>query len=172
MLRRAALADLGPEAAKEAARRVFLGITTPLPLVGGAAPLASADHLLRELDFLTGLPGGTDFLGGSMDALFEKDGRAYVLDWKSNGLPDYGAAALEACVAEHYELQVRIYTLATLRFLGITDEATFEARFGGVLYVFLRGLPEGGIWTSRPAWNEVRAWERELAELGAEVLRG
>ncbi len=172
LLRRAALAGLGIEAAKEAARRVFLGLTTPLPLVGGAAPLVSADHLLRELDFLTGLPGGTDFLGGSMDALFEKDGRAYVLDWKSNGLPDYGAEALEACVAEHYELQVRIYTLATLRFLGITDEATFEARFGGVLYVFLRGLPEGGIWTSRPAWNDVRAWERELAELGAEVLRG
>jgi len=172
ILRRAALADLGPEAAKEAARRVFLGFTTPLPLVGGPAPLASADRLLRELDFLTGLPGGADFLGGSMDALFEKDGRAYVLDWKSNGLPDYGAEALEACVAEHYELQVRIYTLAALRFLGIRDEAAYEARFGGVLYVFLRGLPEAGVWTSRPAWADVRTWERELADLGAEVLRG
>lgn len=172
ILRRATLADLGPEAAKEAARRVFLGLTTPLPLVGSAAPLASAERLLRELDFLTGLPGGADFLGGSVDALFEKDGRAYVLDWKSNGLPDYGAEALEACVAEHYELQVRIYTLAALRFLDITDEAAYDARFGGVLYVFLRGLPEAGVWTSRPAWGEVRSWERELAELGAEVLRG
>lgn len=172
LLRRGALADLGPEAAKEAARRVFLGFTTPLPLRDGAAPLASADRLLRETEFLTGLPGGGDFLGGSMDALFEKNGRAYVLDWKSNGLPDYGAGSLEACVGEHYALQVRIYTLAALRFLGLADEATYEARFGGVLYVFLRGLPGAGVWTCRPSWAETRAWERELADLGAEVLRG
>ncbi|WP_306591234.1 UvrD-helicase domain-containing protein [Geothrix sp. 21YS21S-4] len=172
VLRRAALAGLGPDAAREAARRAFLGFTTPLPLHEGAAPLAAADRLLRELDFLTGLPGSADFLGGSLDALFEKDGLAYVLDWKSNGLADYGSAALEACVAEHYALQVRIYTLAALRFLDIRDEATYEARFGGVRYVFLRGLPAAGVWTCRPTWTEVGTWERDLAATAAEAFRG
>lgn len=172
ILRRAALAGLGPEAAQEAARRVFLGFTTPLPLMGAAAPLAAADRLLREMDFLTGLPGGADFLGGSVDALFEKDGRVYLLDWKSNSLPEYGPEALEACVSGHYDLQVRIYTLAVLRFLGVTSEAAYEARFGGALYVFLRGLPEGGMWYFRPAWSEVQAWERDLALVGGEVLGG
>lgn len=172
ILRRAALAGLGPEAGKEAARRVFLGFTTPLPLAGTPASLAQVDHLLREMDFLTGLPGGDDFLGGSVDVLFEKEGRAYLLDWKSNGLPDYGPETLEACVAEHYALQVRIYTLAALRFLGIADGAAYEQRFGGVLYVFLRGLPEAGVWTCRPAWADVQAWERDLAGLGSEALHG
>lgn len=172
LLRRANLAELGPEAAKEAARRVYLGFTTPLPLRKGTVTLAGADRLLRELDFLTGLPGGADFLGGSLDALFEQDGRTYVLDWKSNGLPDYGMEALEACMDAHYALQVRIYTLAALRFLGVRDAAEYEACFGGVLYVFLRGLPEAGVWAQRPTWAEVQAWERELADLGAEVFRG
>jgi exodeoxyribonuclease V beta subunit len=124
------------------------------------------------MDFLTGLPGDTDFLGGSLDALFEKDGRAYFLDWKSNSLPDYGPEALATCVSSHYNLQVRIYTLAILRFLGVTSEAAYEARFGGALYVFLRGLPEGGVWGFRPAWSEVLAWEQDLAAVGTEVLGG
>ncbi|MDP1832189.1 MAG: UvrD-helicase domain-containing protein [Geothrix sp.] len=172
ILRRAALAGLGTEAAQEGARRVFLGFTTPLPLRGGESPLLEADRLLREMDFLTGLPGGRDFLGGSMDALFEKEGRVYLLDWKSNSLPDYGPESLSACISGHYELQVRIYTLAVLRFLGVTGEAAYEARFGGALYVFLRGLPEGGVWFFRPTWSEVRAWEQALANLGGEVPGG
>ena len=172
ILRRSALAGLGPEAAQEAARRVFLGFTTPLPLLEGGSSLAEVDRLLREMDFLTGLPGGTDFLGGSVDALFEKEGRTYLLDWKSNSLPDYSPEALAACVSGHYELQVRIYTLAVLRFLDVKDEADYEARFGGALYVFLRGLPEGGVWSFRPTWSEVRAWERDLAVVGGEVLGG
>ena len=172
ILRRAALAGLGPEAAREAALRVFLGCTTPLPLGDHAAALAEADHSLRELEFLTGMPDSQDFLGGSLDGLFEHQGHSFVLDWKSNGLPDYGPEALAACVADHYELQVRIYTLAALRFLGLTTEAAYETRFGGVLYVFLRGLPEAGVWSYRPSWTEVQGWEQELAQLGAEVVRG
>lgn len=169
---RCVLAGLGPEGIREAGRRVHLALSTPLPLLEGAAPLCEADRLLREMEFLAGFPGSEHFLGGSLDVLFEKEGRAYVLDWKSNRLADYGPEALATCVKDHYELQVRIYTLAALRFLGIRDEAAFEARFGGVLYVFLRGLPEGGTWFSRPSWVEVQAWGIELARLGAEVLGG
>jgi len=169
---RAALAGLGPEQIREVGRHVYLALHTPLPLAGGEGPLCEADHLLRELDFLSGFPGSDHFLGGSLDALFEKGGRTYLLDWKSNRLGDYGPDSLAACVGDHYELQVRIYTLAALRFLGIREEAAFEARFGGVLYVFLRGLPGGGIWFTRPSWGEVQAWEAELARLGAEVLGG
>ena len=36
--------------------------------------------------------------------------------------------------------------------------------------MFLRGLPEGGVWTLRPSWAEVRAWELELAALPVETL--
>jgi exodeoxyribonuclease V beta subunit len=122
-------------------------------------------RVLRELRFLSPFPGAPDFLTGSMDVLFEHQGQAFVLDWKSNALPDYGPQALEDCVREHYDLQVRIYTLAALDFLGIEDELAYEARFGGALYVFLRGLPGQGVWSRRPLWVEVEVWRRELATL-------
>ena len=53
---------------------------------------------------------------------------------------------------------------------GIFDEDTFNARFGGAVYVFLRGLPEGGIWKRRPSWAEVVSWREELSALGMEKL--
>jgi exodeoxyribonuclease V beta subunit len=130
---------------------------------------------LRELRFLAPFPGAPDFLTGSLDLLFEHGGRAFVLDWKSNLLPDYGSEVLKTCVSEHYELQVRIYTLAALGFLSIYDEAAYEARFGGVLYVFLRGLPEQGVWSMRPSWSQVCAWHEELMAMrpfDAEVRHG
>jgi exodeoxyribonuclease V beta subunit len=161
------LADLPFTWADRVGSMVHGALTLALPLPGGDA-VALRDlepgHILRELRFLEPFPGAPDFLTGSLDALFEHRGRTYVLDWKSNLLPAYGAEALETCVREHYELQVRIYTLAVLAFLGIRDEADYEARFGGALYVFLRGLPEG-VWNERPAWDEVLHWRRALAEL-------
>jgi len=149
-------------------RVVHGALTAPLPLPGGGT-ISLRDlepgRLLRELRFLEPFPGAPDFLTGSLDGLFEHHGRTYVLDWKSNLLPAYDGEALEACVREHYELQVRIYTLATLAFLGIQGEGDYESRFGGVLYVFLRGLPEGGVWSARPTWNEVIGWRQALSEL-------
>jgi len=106
-----------------------------------------------------------DLLTGSIDALVQWQGRGYVLDWKSNLLEAYDPATLAECVNGEYALQVRIYTVATLRFLGIETEAAYDQAFGGVQYVFLRGLPEGGVWSCRPTWSEVQAWEAELAGL-------
>ena len=93
-----------------------------------------------------------------------------MLDWKTNRLPDYDPAHLEATVQGHYLLQVKIYTLTTCRFLGIRDLAHYERAFGGIVYVFLRGLPEGGIWTCRPSWEEVQEWQRDLVALQPERL--
>jgi len=51
----------------------------------------------------------------------------------------------------------------------VTDEAAFEKRFGGFLYLFLRemertpaGEPTRGVYFDRPDWKTVQAWEREL----------
>jgi len=162
------LAGLPPAWKERVASLVHAALTQPLGLPGGArTALAELDpaRVLRELRFLQPFPESPDFLTGSLDVLFEHGGRAYVLDWKSNLLPAYGPEALETCVQEHYELQVRIYTLAALAFLGIRDGEDYDARFGGVLYVFLRGLPGEGLWSARPAWNEVLCWWQELAEM-------
>jgi hypothetical protein len=62
-----------------------------------------------------------------------------------------------------YGLQFILYTLAVCRFLEIAGPADYEARFGGGIYVFLRGLPEAGQTCLRPSWEQLRAWERALA---------
>ena len=155
------------------ARLVHQALTTPFPWIRvGSRAVAEATHSLRELDFLTAAPGTPEFLEGSLDALLEFEGRAFILDWKSNTLPAYDPATLAENVRTHYDLQVRIYTLATLRFLGIETEAGYEARFGGVAYVYLRGLPEGGFWHTRPSWADVQAWRLALSQLVTEVALG
>jgi len=52
--------------------------------------------------------------------------------------------------------------------LGIAGEADYEARFGGTLYLFVRGLP-GAVRSRRPSFGELSAWGEEIAgRLGAE----
>ena len=66
----------------------------------------------------------------------------------------------------NYGTQARLYTLATLRLLGVDGEPAYERRFGGVLYCFLRGMrPDdatAGIHFHRPSWLEVLGWQREM----------
>ena len=151
---------------------IYRGLGCPLPLPGGgAATLCEAPRLLRELDFLTPYPGRRDLLNGSVDVLFQWAGKAYVLDWKTNRLPSYGPDRLEAAVREEYLLQVKAYAVAACRFLGLASREAFDAGFGGILYVFLRGLPaDAGVWLCRPTWLELRAWERDLEALPVERL--
>ena len=158
--------DLPREDRKEVLRWVHQAMTRPLPLPGGgSAALWQAEEMLRELYFVTPYPGRPDFLNGSIDVLFQAGGRAHVLDWKTNHLAGYGPEALDEAVRAHYLLQVQIYAVTACRFLGIRDAGHYERAFGGIVYVFLRGLPEAGVWTCRPSWDELGAWERELEAL-------
>ncbi|GAB4210052.1 MAG: exodeoxyribonuclease V subunit beta [Sandaracinaceae bacterium] len=110
------------------------------------------------------------FVRGVVDLLFEHEGRTFVVDWKTDRLASYAPEALAAHVEESYRVQGALYTLATLRALGITDAHAYD-RFGGIFYVFLRGLAEDeggarnlGVHGFRPAFDEVCAWERMLRE--------
>ena len=52
--------------------------------------------------------------------------------------------------------------------LGIANAADYEARFGGTLYLFVRGLP-GGVRSRRPSFAEIGQWQDEIAaRLGEE----
>lgn len=105
-------------------------------------------EIYREVEFL--YPTDKGLLKGVIDLVFRKDGRYYLLDWKSNWLgPDnshYGVEFLNAAMTLHeYELQASIYAEALRRYLGILDEREFEECFGGIYYVFLRGLDSASI---------------------------
>jgi exodeoxyribonuclease V beta subunit len=167
--------DRDPAHRADAERLVHAALTTPLTLPSGATlpGVARAKRVAREVEFLFPFPaaaGGADagFVKGYVDFIFEHEGRTYFGDWKSDLLPDYAPAAVSAHVASNYELQRRLYTLALVKMLGVVDEADYEARFGGTVYVFLRALP-AGLEIGRPTWAEVQTWERELAaQLAAE----
>jgi len=84
---------------------------------------------------------------GLVDLTYRHDGRWYVLDYKSNRLPGYGAAQLEDAMAHsEYHLQALLYTLALHRWLRfrLGDGYDYARDFGGVRYLFCRGLdPQG-----------------------------
>ena len=98
---------------------------------------------------------------GYIDLVFQSGGRFYLLDWKSNHLgstlADYAIERLpEVMNREGYALQYLIYSVALHRFLGQRlPRYRYETHFGGVFYLFLRGVRrrsgwESGIFRARP----------------------
>ena len=146
-------------------------LTAPLPVVGGVlAGLAQATRTAREMEFLFPFPaeaGGADggYVKGFVDLIFEHEGRSYFGDWKTDRLPAWDAATIEAHVTANYALQERLYALALVRMLRIEDAAAYEARFGGTLYVFVRGLGRSvdAVRGGRPTFEQIVEWQRELS---------
>ena len=132
----------------------------PLPGKAGNSP---AQKSLLPFEAYRG------YLQGLIDLVFEHEGKIYMLDWKSDRLPSYEINALDSHVDNNYSLQAQVYTLAVTRLLGIKAGTEYSERFGGILYVFIRGIGpaaggpgQPGIWYSRPPWDQIRAWEQGL----------
>ena len=130
--------------------------------------LASAElnRVIQRNDTLSAKAGDLGFhtvkgmLKGFIDLVFEHQGKYYVLDWKSNHLgdhiADYHGAALRQAMADHrYDLQYQIYALALHRFLrSRVVNYSYEQHFGGVYYLFLRGMDgegEHGVFSAKPS---------------------
>lgn len=86
-------------------------------------------------------------LKGAIDLVFEANEQFYILDYKSNYLgaspSDYQIEALAIAMEEHrYDVQYVIYSLALHRFLKQRRKQKYDYQrdFGGVIYLFLRGL--------------------------------
>ena len=103
-------------------------------------------------------------MNGKIDLTYRHDGRVYVMDYKSNDLSAYDAAALShTMAASEYDLQALLYTLAVHRWmrLRVGSSYDYDRDFGGVRYVFCRGLdaadPERGVYVPRFARELVEA---------------
>lgn len=89
----------------------------------------------REVEFFHSDPRG--YMRGVIDWLFEKEGRYYIVDWKTNWLKDYSEPLLhETLIQEGYHLQAAIYKEAALKFLSRCDPG---ASFQGTYFYFIRG---------------------------------
>ncbi|WP_252180466.1 exodeoxyribonuclease V subunit beta [Endozoicomonas sp. 4G] len=123
--------------------------------------------ILQSEDTLSAQAGLLDFvtvkgmLKGFIDLTFEHQGRWYVLDYKSNWLgdqlSDYTRENMRNVMIEHrYDLQYQLYSLALHRLLSSRlPDYDFEQHFGGVYYLFLRGVRKDepqrpGIFYCRP----------------------
>ncbi|MGH7781902.1 MAG: UvrD-helicase domain-containing protein [Candidatus Binataceae bacterium] len=158
------------------------------PIIAGATtiPALAACESSREMEFTFPIPERTHRLldsvaaGGDarwqidrgvyvgfVDFVFRHEKRVYFADWKSNLLDSYEPGAVADYALRNYGIQADIYTIGVLRLLGIRTEDDYAARFGGLLYLFIRGItPAGGgtrgVYFHRPEWNEVMRVEREL----------
>ncbi|MBT8767433.1 exodeoxyribonuclease V subunit beta [Metapseudomonas boanensis] len=119
------------------------------PAFGLPEPMRLAAERL-EFDTLKG------FMKGFIDLTFEHAGRWYIADYKSNWLgPDagwyVGERLEQAIAAEHYHLQYLIYLVALRRFLRQRLDGFSSDQLGGAFYLFLRGMPDAGVYFHRPA---------------------
>jgi exodeoxyribonuclease V beta subunit len=134
--------------------------------VGRVSPATLSAVLVQDPGILA-IPGGaewaeslagwsftefTGFLQGFIDLIFERGGRWYVADYKSNRLHRYHTAALNRVMLDaHYLLQARLYLLALHRHLrsNLPDYEP-DRHLGGVAYLFVRGFPGQGVWLDQP----------------------
>jgi len=148
-------------------------LTVPLP-EGGALHTLAPDHYRAEIEFHFAMQritvsdllrllhqygvaahrhgfGGRQRLEGLMtgkiDLTYHRNGRWYVLDYKTNRLPDYTPASVaDAMQHSQYDLQALIYTLALHRWLRfrLGEGYDYARDFGGIRYLFCRGLGRAG----------------------------
>ena len=145
-----------------------------------AAALARTLQRLGDAPSAYGFGTLQGYLRGFIDLVFEHQGRWFVLDWKSNHLgdtaADYADDALQRAMAgQGYQLQALLYALALHRHLQQRLSGyRHEQHFGGVLYLFVRGVraawtrPDGtaaGVHAQRPT---LRALELLSALLDGE----
>ena len=114
----------------------------------------------QQLERLTFSPA-RGFMKGFIDLVFEFQGKFYLVDWKSNYLGshvrDYHSDRLQEVIyGGFYFLQYHLYCLALHLYLkNRLPGYCYETHFGGVFYIFLRGVrknlgPDHGTFYDRP----------------------
>ena len=105
------------------------------------------------------------FLKGFIDLVFRFEERFYIVDWKSNWLgnrlEDYSPDAMkDEMRRQHYFVQYHLYTVALHKYLALRLPGyDYERHFGGVIYLFLRGLdpahPDHGAFRDQPSRSAI-----------------
>jgi exodeoxyribonuclease V beta subunit len=150
---------------------IWNGLRTPLSALGvplGAIPAADRLH---ELEFAYPEAEGPlppevrrqeGFLTGVIDLVVRHAGKYFLIDWKTNTLPAYAPDDLwrnmQAC---DYHLQYRLYLQALVRWLKRVHGKSFNfpRDFGGVYYLYLRGLngldDRTGVYFAQPTRDDL-----------------
>jgi exodeoxyribonuclease V beta subunit len=96
------------------------------------------------------------YLTGVIDLICKVENRFYVMDYKSNYLPDYSHETMLGAMREHnYGLQYWLYCVVLHRYLeNRLPNYEIEKHFGGVRYLFVRGMDANvsmsGVFETKP----------------------
>lgn len=114
------------------------------------------------------------FMKGFIDMIFLHKNKYYIIDWKSNylgpNIGNYNTESLEKIMnEEHYHLQYYIYCTALDQYLKKHHKGyQYQKHFGGVFYLFLRGLTaEGktGIFYNKPEVELIDKFSKVLIRI-------
>ncbi|MBT0728355.1 exodeoxyribonuclease V subunit beta [Rosenbergiella australiborealis] len=138
------------------------------------------DRCIKQHDPLSAHAASLSFsqvqgmLKGFIDLVFRWQGKYYIADYKSNWLgldsQAYTQDAMQTAMIEHrYDFQYQLYTLALHRYLRHRlPDYDYEQHFGGVYYLFLRGmadnLPGNGIFFTRPSLALIAQMDRFFSQ--------
>ncbi|MCK3655565.1 exodeoxyribonuclease V subunit beta [Pasteurellaceae bacterium Macca] len=110
------------------------------------------------------------FIRGFVDLIVQIEGKFYLLDYKSNFLgdrpQDYTDENLRKTMGQYrYDLQYLLYTLALHRYLEqrLGEDYDYETHFGGVAYLFLRGMngnAGSGVFFDKPNAELIEEMDR------------
>ncbi len=110
---------------------------------------------------------------GLIDLVVRHDGKYYLMDYKSNHLGDreteYQGESLRTAVGEHqYDLQYLIYCVALNRYLMLrVTDYQYDRDFGGVIYLFLRGMNginQSGVYFDKPHARVIEDFDQALGK--------
>lgn len=140
-------------------------------------PQSGVDPVFADASRQLGFDSLQGFMRGFIDLVFEAGGRYYIVDYKTNRLgdqpADYAPERLRQAMAHsHYYLQYLIYSVAVHRYLASRlPDYDFERHFGGVYYLFLRGMADEsghtGVFFDRPSAVLIDAFERQIMGAGS-----
>ncbi|KAF3977848.1 MAG: exodeoxyribonuclease V subunit beta [Methylococcales symbiont of Iophon sp. n. MRB-2018] len=108
------------------------------------------------------------YLTGFIDLICQHQGKYYVLDYKSNHLPNYEQDTMIKSMREHnYGLQYWIYSLVLHQYLqNRLSGYRYEQHFGGIKYLFVRGmdknLENSGVYQTRPEISIIQQLSAQL----------
>ena len=135
--------DCGDTTGRVLARMVWRALNVPIDIEGNVFCLKDVEYRDRraEIEFVVNRAkivqndNPDDVFNGKIDLLVRPaaaGGKVYVIDWKTNSLPDFSQPSLErAMAAADYHLQYQFYSEAVRFWLGDCD-------FGGAAYLFVR----------------------------------
>jgi exodeoxyribonuclease V beta subunit len=114
-------------------------------------------YIYREMPFLfpcqqpiaiEGIQIQQGLIKGVIDLIFYYQDRYYILDWKSHWLGENSEAYQQRHLPHvmhkhHYFFQANLYAEALKRYLSVVEKRPFKECFGGIFYLFVRGLHPG-----------------------------